>query len=236
MTPHRDDNREPKKNQQMVSTNSAAYMSGCNLSNGCGMPRSGWSNLTLAPLLVSGPFRSFLSRFASYRNLAASQDTKSPRRASQPGGLEYGTEFRERRTPATRPVDKSRCGAFVRSDRHNFRCLSGGGVSITLKFQIPRRRKIMRILKILEKTVAISSPISNAYIDFSKMTCSVVAVVTDIVQEVAPVIGYGFNSNGRYGQGSLIRERFRARILDADPKSLIDDKRRISIRRRSGLA
>ena len=82
----------------------------------------------------------------------------------------------------------------------------------------------MRILKILEKTAAISSPISNAYIDFSKMTCSVVAVVTDVVREGAPVTGYGFNSNGRYGQGSLIRERFRARILDADPKSLVDDK------------
>jgi len=82
----------------------------------------------------------------------------------------------------------------------------------------------MRILKILEKTEKISSPISNAYIDFSKMTCSVVAVVTDVAREGEPVIGYGFNSNGRYGQGSLIRERFRARILDADPKTLVDEK------------
>jgi D(-)-tartrate dehydratase len=68
----------------------------------------------------------------------------------------------------------------------------------------------MRILQIIEKTAPISSPISNAYIDFSKMTCSVVAVVTDVVKD-GGVIGYGFNSNGRYGQGCLIRERFRQR-------------------------
>jgi L-alanine-DL-glutamate epimerase-like enolase superfamily enzyme len=82
----------------------------------------------------------------------------------------------------------------------------------------------MRILKILEKTEKISAPIANAYIDFSKMTCSVVAVVTDVLRDGEPVIGYGFNSNGRYGQGSLIRERFRARILDADRKTLMDEK------------
>ena len=37
------------------------------------------------------------------------------------------------------------------------------------------------------------------------------------------VVGYGFNSNGRYGQGGLIRERFAPRLLEADPKSLLDD-------------
>jgi D(-)-tartrate dehydratase len=82
----------------------------------------------------------------------------------------------------------------------------------------------MRITQIREKTVAIASPISNAYIDFSKMTCSLVAVVTDVVRNGKPVLGYGFNSNGRYGQGCLIRERFRPRILEADPKTLIDEE------------
>jgi len=42
------------------------------------------------------------------------------------------------------------------------------------------------------------------------------------VRDGSPVIGYGFNSNGRYGQGGLIRERFAARILEADPASLLD--------------
>lgn len=81
----------------------------------------------------------------------------------------------------------------------------------------------VRILEIREVTKPISSPIRNAYIDFSKMTSSLVAVVTDAVRDGKRVVGYGFNSNGRYGQGGLIRERFAPRILEADPKSLLDD-------------
>ncbi len=81
----------------------------------------------------------------------------------------------------------------------------------------------MRIVDVREITRPISSPIRNAYIDFTKMTSSLVAVVTDQVRDGRPVIGYGFNSNGRYGQGGLIRERFRGRILEADPKSLVND-------------
>lgn len=80
----------------------------------------------------------------------------------------------------------------------------------------------MRILDIREKTVSIASPIANAYIDFSKMTCSIVAVITDVVRDGKPVIGYGFNSNGRYGQGALMRERFLPRLAEAAPESLID--------------
>ena len=81
----------------------------------------------------------------------------------------------------------------------------------------------MKIVEIREKTVPISSPIRNAYIDFSKMTLSLVAVVTDVVRDGRRVIGYGFNSNGRYGQGTLMRERFIPRVLEADAASLLDD-------------
>ena len=81
----------------------------------------------------------------------------------------------------------------------------------------------MRIVDIRESTAPIASPIANAYIDFSKMTCSLVAVVTDVIHDGKPVIGYGFNSNGRYGQGGLIRERFMPRVLEADPATLLDD-------------
>lgn len=81
----------------------------------------------------------------------------------------------------------------------------------------------MRIVDIREVTRPISSPIRNAYIDFSKMTLSLVAVVTDVIRDGKPVVGYGFNSNGRYGQGSLIRERFRPRILEAAPDSLLNE-------------
>ena len=81
----------------------------------------------------------------------------------------------------------------------------------------------MRIVNILERTAPIASPIANAFIDFSKMTLSLVAVVTDVVRDGKPVVGYGFNSNGRYGQGGLIRERFAPRILEAAPDSLLDE-------------
>jgi L-alanine-DL-glutamate epimerase-like enolase superfamily enzyme len=80
----------------------------------------------------------------------------------------------------------------------------------------------MRILDVAEVTKPIASPIRNAYIDFSKMTTSLVAVVTDVVRDGRRVVGYGFNSNGRYGQGGLIRERFAPRILEAAPENLLD--------------
>ena len=83
----------------------------------------------------------------------------------------------------------------------------------------------MRIIDIREATKPIRSDIRNAYIDFSKMTLSLVAVVTDVIRDGKPVIGYGFNSNGRYGQGCLFRERFRPRVLEADPQRLIDEQR-----------
>ncbi len=81
----------------------------------------------------------------------------------------------------------------------------------------------MRIVDIREWTFPISSPIRNVVIDFSRMTLSVVAVVTDVVREGRPVVGYGFHSSGRYGQGAMLRERFIPRVLEADPESLLDE-------------
>jgi len=81
----------------------------------------------------------------------------------------------------------------------------------------------VRIVEIREVTKPIASPIRNAYIDFTKMTTSLVAVVTDVVRDGRRVVGYGFNSNGRYGQGGLIRERFAPRLTEADPKALVND-------------
>ena len=56
----------------------------------------------------------------------------------------------------------------------------------------------MKIAAIHSARVPLASAIRNAYIDFSKMTASVVALATDVKREGKPVIGYGFNSNGRY--------------------------------------
>jgi D(-)-tartrate dehydratase len=82
----------------------------------------------------------------------------------------------------------------------------------------------VKILEIREKTFPIASPIRNAYIDFSKMTLSLVAVVTDVLRDGRRVVGYGFNSNGRYGQGTLMRERFIPRLLEADAAALANDE------------
>src|SRR6266436_7989905 len=81
----------------------------------------------------------------------------------------------------------------------------------------------MVITAVREKTVPIASPIANAYIDFSQMTCSVVAVVTDVIREGKPVVGYGFNSNGRYAPSGLLRDRFIPRLRAAEPSGLIDE-------------
>lgn len=75
----------------------------------------------------------------------------------------------------------------------------------------------MKIVSIKEKPVKISSSIRNAYIDFSKMDVSVVAIETDVQRDGQPVIGYGFNSNGRYAQSGIIHKRMIPRIMQAQP-------------------
>ena len=84
----------------------------------------------------------------------------------------------------------------------------------------------MRIVAIKEETVSIASQIKNAYIDFSHMTVSALALVTDTIRNGKPVVGYGFNSNGRYAQGGLLRERFIPRLMAADRRRSAGRNRR----------
>ena len=81
----------------------------------------------------------------------------------------------------------------------------------------------MRILEIREIAAPLRSTLRNAFIDFSQMTTSVVAVVTDVVRSGRKVIGYGFNSNGRYAVGGLLRDRFIPRVLRAQPEQLLSE-------------
>jgi L-alanine-DL-glutamate epimerase-like enolase superfamily enzyme len=81
----------------------------------------------------------------------------------------------------------------------------------------------MRIVDIRECAIPLNSNIRNSSIDFSEMTTSVVAVLTDVVRDGKPVAGYAFNSTGRYACGAAMRARFIPRILGADPQSLLDD-------------
>ncbi|MDR9433690.1 MAG: mandelate racemase/muconate lactonizing enzyme family protein [Spiribacter sp.] len=80
----------------------------------------------------------------------------------------------------------------------------------------------MMITEIREARVSIASEIANAYIDFTKMDVSVVAIHTNIMRNGEPVIGYGFNSNGRYAQSGLLRERFIPRLREAPSSALVD--------------
>jgi D(-)-tartrate dehydratase len=79
----------------------------------------------------------------------------------------------------------------------------------------------VRITAIRERAVPVQSSMRNAAFDFSEMTTSVVAVVTDRVRDGKPVIGYAFNSTGRYACGAAMRERFIPRVLAAAPESLL---------------
>lgn len=82
----------------------------------------------------------------------------------------------------------------------------------------------MRITGITDIVVPIKSSIRNAYIDFSTMTASVVAIQTDVVKDGKPVVGFGFNSNGRYSEQGLLRERFIPRLKAAAAKDLQDER------------
>lgn len=77
----------------------------------------------------------------------------------------------------------------------------------------------MRIVKIHEQSVPLGAAMRNAVIDFSKMTVSAVAIVTDVIRGSKPVIGYGFNSNGRYAQGAIICNRLAPRLLALTPEA-----------------
>lgn len=81
----------------------------------------------------------------------------------------------------------------------------------------------MRIVDIRHAAAPITSSIRNAYIDFSKMTAAVVAVITDVVRDGRLVVGYGFNSNGRYAPTGLLEDRFIPRLKEAPSESLVTD-------------
>ena len=73
----------------------------------------------------------------------------------------------------------------------------------------------MKIIEIQEKTVPISSEIQNAYINFKKMDCSVVAIKTDVKKDGKFITGYGFHSNGRYAVSELLTKRFIPRLKES---------------------
>jgi D(-)-tartrate dehydratase len=80
----------------------------------------------------------------------------------------------------------------------------------------------MRIIDIRETAIPLKSELKNSSFDFTEMTTSVVAVITDVIRDSRPVTGFAFNSTGRYACGAQMRARFIPRILAAKPEALLD--------------
>ena len=79
----------------------------------------------------------------------------------------------------------------------------------------------MQIVALRERTVALEGEIANAVVSFRDHTVSLVALVSDQLRNGKPVVGFGFNSIGRYGQAGILRERMFPRIEAADPDTLL---------------
>jgi L-alanine-DL-glutamate epimerase-like enolase superfamily enzyme len=81
----------------------------------------------------------------------------------------------------------------------------------------------VKIVDIRETAVPIKSEIRNSYIDFSQMTVSVLALITDVIRDGRPVVGFGFNSNGRYAPSGILRDRTMPRLRAAEPREYLDE-------------
>ena len=81
----------------------------------------------------------------------------------------------------------------------------------------------MRIVAINEQTIRLTAASRNSSISFDGMTASALAVHTDAYRDGKPLVGYAFDSIGRYAHGGLLRERFIPRLLDADPTDYCND-------------
>ncbi|AFK61542.1 mandelate racemase [Advenella kashmirensis WT001] len=80
----------------------------------------------------------------------------------------------------------------------------------------------MKITRIIESPVHLKSNISNALVNFSEHTVSLVAVVTDQIRNNKPVVGLAFNSIGRYAQSGILNSRMIPRIEQEPPDALLD--------------
>ncbi|HIY39933.1 MAG TPA: mandelate racemase, partial [Candidatus Nocardiopsis merdipullorum] len=86
----------------------------------------------------------------------------------------------------------------------------------------------MKIVSAHVGTIPISSSMRNAYIDFSKMDCTILALVSDVVVDGKPLVGYGFSSNGRYNATAIMNERMLPRLQNAAPDELLDENGELS--------
>ncbi|RZL89386.1 MAG: mandelate racemase [Variovorax sp.] len=79
----------------------------------------------------------------------------------------------------------------------------------------------MRIVDIRELTVQLEGNVANAVVSFAEHTVSLVAIFTDVLRNGKPLVGFAFDSIGRYAQGGILRDRMIPRVLAAQPDSLL---------------
>lgn len=79
----------------------------------------------------------------------------------------------------------------------------------------------MRIVEIIDRTIPISR-YADPSIPSGGLDTSAVAIVTDVVRNGEAIVGFGFSSIGRFGQGGLIRDRFAPRLLKAPEGDLLN--------------
>lgn len=85
----------------------------------------------------------------------------------------------------------------------------------------------MRITDIREITVPLEGNIANAVVSFAEHTISMVAVASDVIRNGKPVVGYAFDSIGRFAQGGILRERMIPRLKAAALDALLDASGRL---------
>jgi L-alanine-DL-glutamate epimerase-like enolase superfamily enzyme len=81
----------------------------------------------------------------------------------------------------------------------------------------------MRIVETRQRTVPLEGDMANAVVSFADHTVSLVALVSDQMRNGRPVIGFGFNSIGRYAQAGILSERMLPRVRSAEPAMLLGE-------------
>jgi L-alanine-DL-glutamate epimerase-like enolase superfamily enzyme len=80
----------------------------------------------------------------------------------------------------------------------------------------------MRITDIRDLAVRLQGEVANAVVSFAEHDVSLVAIVSDVIRNGRPVVGFAFNSIGRFAQSGILRERMIPRLEAAAPADLLD--------------
>ncbi|AZO80656.1 MULTISPECIES: enolase C-terminal domain-like protein [unclassified Bosea (in: a-proteobacteria)] len=80
----------------------------------------------------------------------------------------------------------------------------------------------MKIVDIRDIAVRLQGDVANAVVSFAEHDVSLIAVVSDVIRAGRPVVGFAFNSIGRFAQTGILRERVIPRLRVAAASDLLD--------------